>query len=324
MPIFAAFMVLFGMANSGLPATSGFVGEFLVILASFRADFWYAFLAGLTLILGAAYTLWLVKRVVFGPVANHHVAELTDVNGRELLVLGVLALRGARSGPVAGAAAGRDAPDGREPGAADHRVQALKLSSISDGSSSNKLWYAGRGGRDLPADGDLRDPADRCVPGRQQALAHLRTHDADAGGLRVRHRGLRGRRAASPRSTACSSPTRWATCSSCSPTERSAVSLLYSREYLQRNGLFRGEFFILALVALLGVMVMISAGSLLTVYLGVELLALSLYALVAFDRDSGIAAESAMKYFVLGAIASGTLLYGFSILYGIDRHVAAR
>jgi NADH-quinone oxidoreductase subunit M len=92
MPVFAAFMVLFGMANSGLPATSGFVGEFLVILASFRADFWYAFLAGLTLILGAAYTLWLVKRVVFGPVANHHVAELKDVNGRELLVLGVLAL----------------------------------------------------------------------------------------------------------------------------------------------------------------------------------------------------------------------------------------
>ena len=96
-----------------------------------------------------------------------------------------------------------------------------------------------------------------------------------------------------------------------------AVSLLYSREYLQRNGLFRGEFFILALIALLGVMVMVSAGSLLTVYLGVELLSLSLYAMVAFDRDSGVAAESAMKYFVLGAIASGTLLYGFSILYGM-------
>ena len=92
MPVFAAFMVLFAMANSGLPATSGFVGEFLVLIASFRADFWYAFLAGLTLILGAAYTLWLVKRVVFGPVANQHVAELQDVNGRELLVLGVLAV----------------------------------------------------------------------------------------------------------------------------------------------------------------------------------------------------------------------------------------
>jgi NADH-quinone oxidoreductase subunit N len=96
-----------------------------------------------------------------------------------------------------------------------------------------------------------------------------------------------------------------------------AVSLLYSREYLQRHGLFRGEFFVLALVALLGVMVMVSAGNLLTVYLGVELLSLSLYAMVAFDRDSGVAAESAMKYFVLGAIASGTLLYGFSILYGV-------
>jgi NADH-quinone oxidoreductase subunit N len=96
-----------------------------------------------------------------------------------------------------------------------------------------------------------------------------------------------------------------------------AVSFLYSREYLQRRGLFRGEYFILGLVALLGVMVMVSAGNLLIVYLGVELLSLSLYAMVAFDRDSGVAAESAMKYFVLGAISSGTLLYGFSILYGV-------
>jgi len=96
-----------------------------------------------------------------------------------------------------------------------------------------------------------------------------------------------------------------------------AVAFLYSREYLQRRGLFKGEYFILALVALLGVMVMVSAGSLLTVYLGVELLSLSLYAMVAFDRESGIAAESAMKYFVLGAISSGTLLYGFSIIYGV-------
>ena len=92
MPIFATFAVLFALANSGLPATSGFVGEFLVIIASFRADFWYAFLAGLTLILGAAYTLWLVKRVIFGAVANEHVAALTDVNAREFIVLGVLAV----------------------------------------------------------------------------------------------------------------------------------------------------------------------------------------------------------------------------------------
>ncbi|MGO9934442.1 MAG: NADH-quinone oxidoreductase subunit M [Steroidobacteraceae bacterium] len=91
MPKFAAFMVLFALANSGLPGTSGFVGEFLVILASFKANVWYAFLAGTTLVLGAAYTLWLVKRVIFGEVANAKVAALKDLNGREFLVLGVLA-----------------------------------------------------------------------------------------------------------------------------------------------------------------------------------------------------------------------------------------
>ena len=92
MPIFATFMVLFAMANAGLPGTSGFVGEFMVILASFKANFWYAFLAATTLVLGAAYTLWMVKRVVYGEVANSHVAELADLNRREFVVLGILAL----------------------------------------------------------------------------------------------------------------------------------------------------------------------------------------------------------------------------------------
>jgi len=91
MPVFAAFMVLFALANTGLPGTSGFVGEFLVIIASFRASFWYAALAAVTLILGACYTLWLVKRVVFGAVANPKVAALEDLNPRELVVLGSLA-----------------------------------------------------------------------------------------------------------------------------------------------------------------------------------------------------------------------------------------
>jgi NADH-quinone oxidoreductase subunit M len=92
MPVFAAFMVLFAMANSGLPGTSGFVGEFLVILASFKANFWFAFLAATTLILTAAYTLWMVKRVVFGEVGNQQVAQLKDINGREGLILGSLAV----------------------------------------------------------------------------------------------------------------------------------------------------------------------------------------------------------------------------------------
>jgi NADH-quinone oxidoreductase subunit M len=92
MPKFAGFMVLFALANAGLPGTSGFVGEFLVILASFKANVWFAFLAGTTLVLGAAYTLWLVKRVIFGPVANERVAALVDLDGREFFVLGVLAV----------------------------------------------------------------------------------------------------------------------------------------------------------------------------------------------------------------------------------------
>ena len=84
--------VFFAMANAGLPGTSGFVGEFMVILAAFQSQPLVAFAASLTLILGAAYTLWMVKRVVFGAVANHHVAELTDINAREALMLGLFAV----------------------------------------------------------------------------------------------------------------------------------------------------------------------------------------------------------------------------------------
>jgi len=92
MPTFTAFAVLFAMANAGLPGTSGFVGEFLVILGAIQENFWYAFLAATTLVLGAAYTLWMVKRVFFGAVGNPHVAELQDLSKREFLILGVLAL----------------------------------------------------------------------------------------------------------------------------------------------------------------------------------------------------------------------------------------
>jgi NADH-quinone oxidoreductase subunit M len=92
MPTFAAFAVLFAMANAGLPGTSGFVGEFLVILGALQENFWYAFLAATTLIFGAAYTLWMVKRVFYGEIANPHVAELKDLNKREFFILSVLAI----------------------------------------------------------------------------------------------------------------------------------------------------------------------------------------------------------------------------------------
>jgi len=92
MPAFAFFMVLFAMANCGLPGTSGFVGEWMVILAAMRANFWIAFLAAFTLFLGAAYSLWLVKRVIYGPVGNDHVKEMKDISQREFIILGLCAV----------------------------------------------------------------------------------------------------------------------------------------------------------------------------------------------------------------------------------------
>jgi NADH-quinone oxidoreductase subunit N len=101
-----------------------------------------------------------------------------------------------------------------------------------------------------------------------------------------------------------------------------ATVLVYSRDYLRTRGLYKGEFFVLALFALLGMMVMVSASHFLTLYLGLELLSLSLYAMVALQRDSGVASEAAMKYFVLGALASGMLLYGMSMIYGVTGTLA--
>jgi NADH-quinone oxidoreductase subunit M len=91
MPRFAALMMLFAMANAGLPATSGFVGEFMVILAAVQVNFWLAFLAGSTLILGAAYTLWMYKRVIFGEIANDKVRTLSDLTSREFWLLATVA-----------------------------------------------------------------------------------------------------------------------------------------------------------------------------------------------------------------------------------------
>ena len=96
-----------------------------------------------------------------------------------------------------------------------------------------------------------------------------------------------------------------------------AIVFLYSTDYLKRRSILKGEYYVLGLFATLGALVLISAASLITLYLGLELMSLCLYAMVAFDRESGIAAESAIKYFVLGSMASGTLLYGMSIIYGV-------
>jgi NADH-quinone oxidoreductase subunit N len=100
-----------------------------------------------------------------------------------------------------------------------------------------------------------------------------------------------------------------------------AAVFIYSTDYLRRRAILKGEYYVLGLFATVGAMVLISAANLITLYLGLELMSLSLYAMVAFDRDSGIAAESAIKYFVLGSMSSGTLLYGMSIVYGVTGHL---
>ena len=101
----------------------------------------------------------------------------------------------------------------------------------------------------------------------------------------------------------------------------SLLAIFYSRDYLRQRNIFKSEYYLLTLYATLGMMVMISGHNLLSLYLGLELLSLSVYGMVAFNRDSPIAAEAAMKYFILGAIASGTLLYGMSVLYGMTGHL---
>jgi NADH-quinone oxidoreductase subunit M len=92
MPKFAAFALLFGMANCGLPGTAGFVGEWMVILGAIKYNFWVGFASASALIFGAAYTLWMIKRVYLGPVANDHVKELTDINAREFFMMALLAI----------------------------------------------------------------------------------------------------------------------------------------------------------------------------------------------------------------------------------------
>ena len=126
MPKFAALMVLFALANAGLPGTSGFVGEFFVIIGAFHASAWLAFFAATTLVLGAAYTLWMVKRVVFGEVANSHVAELEDVSSREFWMLMVLAVAVLIVGIWPAPLVDRDGLDARWPARARVAGQAVK------------------------------------------------------------------------------------------------------------------------------------------------------------------------------------------------------
>jgi NADH-quinone oxidoreductase subunit M len=139
MPKFAAFMMLFAMANAGLPATSGFVGEFMVILAAIKANFWLGFLAATIMILGAAYTLWMYKRVIYGPVANSRVAELTDVSRREFWLLATVAALVMVMGVLSKALRRRDGHVRRRPACACRQEQALAHGPSDDDQSAARF-----------------------------------------------------------------------------------------------------------------------------------------------------------------------------------------
>ena len=300
MPRFAAFAMLFAMANAALPGTSGFVGEFMVILAAVKANFWLGFLAATIMILGAAYTLWMYKRVWFGDVGNAGVAALKDVSKREFWLLATVAAAILALGIYP-----KPFTDVMHASVADllaHVAQGQAVTATAMGFAFNfaaalpemLLWRRG-----------LRDPdrgpfPDRCAaPGQllADATGAPRGGGADTIGFPqdAPVHALGGMFVSDQMASVLKLFSYIAV----------SLMLFYSRSYLAARGLFRGETFVLALTSLLGMLVMISANSFVSLYLGLELMSLSLYAMVALQRDSERAIEAAMKYFVLGALASG-------------------
>ena len=248
MPVFAAFFMLFAMANSGLPGTSGFVGEFLVTLGAMQVNFWYAALAATTLIFGAAYTLWMYKRVVFGAVANQHVAELQDIGAREALVLALLAVAVLAMGmypePLSQVlhTSVNDLLAHVAPRAnyemtklqAGHRSRREGPNGTSMMRCESRL--ACRAAGDLPARHGVapscRSTCSSTMPG---GTGPTLSDAGDTRRLSARSHACR-RGAPEPRmhSTACSCATAWPTCSKLFVYLGVAAILIYSRAYIGR------------------------------------------------------------------------------------------
>ncbi len=268
MPQFASFMMLFAMANAGLPATSGFVGEFMVILSAVKVSFWLGFLAALTLILGAAYTLWMVKRVIFGAVANANVAALTDIGSPRVLAARLCRGAGALAGVVAQALRRRACTPRSpicwrtSPRASSERRRLVPSMPIDLLIVLPELVLLCGATLVLLVDLVLADARRHVTFWLAQAtlllcvLATLATAQVNPvwafHGLVVERPGRRHAQVLQRH-------------------RRRADALLRAGLPGGERGLFRGETFVLTLFALLGMMVMISASSFLTLYLGLEL-----------------------------------------------------
>ena len=312
MPKFAAFMMLFAMANAGLPATSGFVGEFMVIMGAMKANFWLAFVAATTLISRRGLHAVDVqardlRRRGERPCPRPEGFESAGIRGA-----GGARRRGAAHGRLSAAVHRSDARLGRTSCCATLRRRSYDMTSMEFikhlQALPEGLLLVGTCVAML-VDVHSKDALRRLTYYIAQgtlALCFLSTLFIlrESEGMRtLLFNGLFV-------SDALGHVLKLVCYAAVS------AALVYSRQYLLDRGLLRGEFITLLLFCLLGMMVMISAASFLTLFLGLELMSLCLYALVALNRDSALSTEAAMKYFVLGALSSGLLLYGMSMIYG--------
>ena len=321
MPIFAAFMVMFALANAGLPGTSGFVGEFLVIIAAFKASFWYSLLAAVTLILGASYTLWLVKRVLYRPGGQRsrgrRCRTSTAANSSSSATLADCRPAGRH---LAGAAAEDHAADDPPPGRSSdrHARSRCRDANAHDRYDHDLVQRSARDRGDVSRRGDLRGVAGGCFRGRQASRCDFDCHSDRAGGGRRAHRCLRHITHHAVLFDGMYVADELAYVLKLAGFLFVAVVLLYSRTYLENRNILRGEYYVLDadgaarhLRADLrqqpvdGVYRRRAAGPVRLRHGGLR---------------SGFGHCSRIGHQVLRArarFASGTLLYGMSLIYGL-------
>lgn len=325
MPIFTAFFVVFCLANVGLPGTSGFVGELMVILSAAKANLGIAAVAALTLVISASYTLSMVKRVFYGPINHEAVNGLKDADTFERGLLAIMALMIFALGLY-------PEPLLKLMHASIHQllgfVMISKLPGISEPSIMHTLRPAFHHLPSLPSVGLKGLMPEMCLSAGVSVLLLLSTMKSSrtgrivgvgAGLVILMTMVLTWMGWGHPTMAHVTGPyliDAFAVKLKLFMQGTVLVCLIYADRYLHTFKMQRSEFYVLALLSLLGMMVMVSAGDLLLLFIGLELMSLPLYAMVCLRRDEGVCSEAAMKYFVMGALASALLLYGFSFLYG--------
>ena len=320
MPLYAVAFMIFTMANVGLPGTSGFVGEFLTLIGAFDANSWVALFATTGVILSAAYALYLYRRVIFGELDKASLASIADLSPREIAIfVPLLALTiyyGVHPGPILDASAASVAESAQLPfGAASRGSQSPP--PANDGSVKMPFFtqlahhflpevILAVGVLALILIGAFRGESSFSLV-TELAVAVL--------GLALLAILL---------STKCRGVVfdgafiddAFARFMKVLALGGSLVTILMSSDFLRRAALDKFEYPILIVLATLGMLMLISANNLIALYLGLELMSLALYVVAAFSRDDARASEAGLKYFVLGALSSGMLLYGASLLYG--------